>query len=951
MGSFEQASTFRRGWPSRLQALCLLRHLAMAWGLLALAWTLACATSSARLAPLGLTPQEESWLAAHPVITYTHDPTYPPFDFQDARGQHAGFSADVLRLVGQRLGRTFVKIPSNTWEGVLANLREGKVDFVPGIVRTPERETYAVFTSPYFTVKTVFIGRVGQEDVRGRDSLKGKRVFVTKGFAVEGYLRDNYDGILLDQVDNDRAGLLRLALGEAEYAVMDLPILTYTIRQEGLTNLRVAGSTGYEYPLSFAASKRSPELAGILDKAIRAIGSAERETLIRKWISLEGPRFYAYKEFWVALVSAACILALLFVNNRLLRRTVDRRTAALKASEEKYRQIFENAVEGIYQSLPDGKLLNANQAFARILGYGEPEQLLDRMNAYEMYVDPAVRDAWKTILEREGFVRGFEFEARRKDGAIVRFSDTSHAVRNERGQLLYYQGVLEDITERRRSEDLRLAKEAAEAASQAKSEFLANMSHEIRTPLNSILGFSDLLESEPMESQARHYVACIRSAGRALQGLVNDVLDLSKLEAGHLELNPAPLSLRSLMEEVGAIFEQRCREKKLEWRVEVAPDCPQVVILDLVRLRQVLINLVGNAVKFTQEGFVRVAIRMLPLREGTEFPDLEILVQDTGIGIPRKQMDLVFEAYRQVRGTNQAQFGGTGLGLNIAQRLVQLMGGDLAVESEPGKGSTFTLRLHGVEVAAAQAAGSEVQLTSASELVFEPASILIVDDAVANRDLLKGYFRNLPFTVSEAGNGREALEQVAVHHPDLVIMDLRMPVMDGYEATRILKSEDRTRSIPILVLTASSMASRREIEDQLKADAYLRKPVPFGVLIREMARFLPHRLPEHAPREPEGFSDARGDLSRAAEALPLLEGELMETWVSLRSSFVFDEIDAFGKRVRDVGESFGLKPLVAWGQELKDQASRFDMASLPGTLAKFPELVDLLRAGSSSPPE
>jgi CheY-like chemotaxis protein/anti-sigma regulatory factor (Ser/Thr protein kinase) len=365
------------------------------------------------------------------------------------------------------------------------------------------------------------------------------------------------------------------------------------------------------------------------------------------------------------------------------------------------------------------------------------------------------------------------------------------------------------------------------------------------------------------------------------------------------------------------------------------------VILDLVRLRQVLINLVANAVKFTEEGFVRVGARMVQASDGAELPGLEITVQDTGIGIPRKQMELVFEAYRQVKGENHARYGGTGLGLNIAQRLVQLMGGVLSVESEPGKGSTFTLRMPRVEVAAT-ASGSEAQLTSASDLVFEPATILVVDDAVANRELLKGYFRNLPFTVLEAGNGREALEQVAAHAPDLVIMDLRMPVMDGYEATRALKSGESTRNIPILVLTASSMATHREIEDQLKADAYLRKPVPYGLLIREMARFLPHRLPER--RQEARPVDAASDPSRAAEALPLLEGELMETWRSIRGTFVFDEIDAFGKRVRDVGESFGLQSLAQWGRELKDQASRFDMTSLPGTLARFPELVEQLRA-------
>ena len=960
MALCNQAPTFDRGhadrsvWHHPGRWLCLL--LSVLW--------LACTPQSppSSLAKLGLTSEEAAWLTAHPVITYSHDPAYPPFDFLGSRGQHDGLSADFLRLTGQALGKGFVRVPSENWDRLLSNLREGKVDFVTGIVRTEEREQYAVFTEPYFTVKTVFVGRAGQADVQGNGSLKGRRVFVSRGFAVVEYLLKNYADIVLEYVNDDQTGITRLALGEGDYAVSDLPVLTHTIRQEGLTNLRIAGYTGFEYPLRFAASRKSPELAGILDKAFGSISPAQREMLVKKWISMEDKRFYAYKEFWIALASGVLILASLFVSNRLLQRTVDRRTAdlqgelerrtaaeaALRASERNYRQLFETAVEGIYQSTPEGRILSANPAFARILGYEKPEALLGDFNAYRMYVLPSARDDWNRILQKDGFVEGFEFEAFRKDGTIVRFSDTSQAVRDEQGELLYYQGVLEDITEKRRAEELRLAKEAAEAANAAKSEFLANMSHEIRTPLNSILGFSELLESESMDAQARHYVASIRSAGRALQALVNDVLDLSKLEAGRLELNNEPLDLRVLLEEVGIIFEQRCREKGLELRIEIAPGCPQAVILDLARLRQVLINLLGNAVKFTQEGFVRIAARAMPARDGEGRLDLEISVQDTGIGIPQKQKELVFQAYHQQRGQNSALYGGTGLGLNISRRLVELMGSVLTLESEAGKGSTFTIRFPHVEVAAAQMVSGEAERTSASDLVFEPATLLIVDDAFENRELLKACFKDKPFTLFEAGNGREALQQVEAHRPDVIIMDLRMPVMDGFEAIRLLKSEAQYRQIPILVLTASSLASGREITGRIGADAYLRKPAQFALLLRELARFLPHRVvsrkASHDFGEIQGGELAAEDSARIAEALPLLEGELAETWESVRHAYVFDEIDAFSDRVRTVGLTYHLTALIRWGEELKDQAARFDMKSLPGTLSRFPGLVESLRA-------
>lgn len=344
---------------------------------------------------LGLSAEERRWLAAHPVITYTFDPYYPPFDLTGKDGEHAGYSADLIAHSGRVLGCEFRAQPVNVWDEGLRQVFEGRIDFITSVVNTEERARSAVFTRPYFIIPPVFLGRVGQPEITHPGDLKGKRVFVTRGYSVVDHLQRHYPGIQLDFVDNDRIGLLRLAFGEGDFAVSDFPVATYTLRQEGITNLRVVGRTGFQYALSFAASRQSPELASILDKVIAHLDSSQREALARKWISLE-KRFYQHSEFQTAVA----VLLFLALSSAfiawLLKRTVNRRTADLRA-ELARRRAAESTISEMNQELlrTVAHAESANQAKSHFLRMMSHEFLtpLNQVQLHAELLEDAVGDS------------------------------------------------------------------------------------------------------------------------------------------------------------------------------------------------------------------------------------------------------------------------------------------------------------------------------------------------------------------------------------------------------------------------------------------------------------------------------------------------------------------------------------------------------------------------------
>lgn len=384
----------------------------------------------------------------------------------------------------------------------------------------------------------------------------------------------------------------------------------------------------------------------------------------------------------------------------------------------------------------------------------------------------------------------------------------------------------------------------AEQANKAKSDFLATMSHEIRTPMNAILGFTEIVLNTSTDEKHRNYLNAVLSSGKTLLSLINDILDLSKIEAGQMDISEVPVSLDTVFKDIMEVFKAKALEKNLSLLLEIDENVPKSLLLDDVRLRQVLLNLIGNAVKFTNEGAIKVQVKTYPSEISMDLINLQIKVSDTGIGIPEKMLPRVFDSFFQIESDNTRKYGGTGLGLSISRKLIEIMGGAITVESELKKGTCFTINLKSVEITEAETVEEDRKFDwKSKEIHFQNSKVLIVDDVDFNRELVKSYLSEHTLQIFEACNGKQGVEVCLRELPDLVLMDLRMPEMNGYEATQLLRETETTKKIPIVAFTASSMKHDDKLIHEL-FDDYLRKPIGRNELVFSLSKFLPHSINE-----------------------------------------------------------------------------------------------------------
>ncbi|MDM8522246.1 ATP-binding protein [Desulfococcaceae bacterium HSG8] len=484
--------------------------------------------------------------------------------------------------------------------------------------------------------------------------------------------------------------------------------------------------------------------------------------------------------------------------------------------------------------------------------------------------------------------------------------------------------------------------EQAEAASKAKSEFLANMSHEIRTPMNSVIGFSDLLSSLITDKKQKSYLESIQISGRSLLKLINDILDLSKIEAGRLKIQYEAVNPHIIFNEIIQIFQLKISEKNLDFIIDVDEDLPKLLLLDETRLRQILFNLMGNAVKFTEAGHIRLSVKKNYKGKDRSTLDLVISIEDTGIGIPQDQIQSVFESFRQQDGQSARKYGGTGLGLAISKRLIEMMNGQINVRSTIGKGSIFEITLGEVEVSSVSMAAVSPDISfDIKNISFENAQVLIVDDSEFNRVLIKESLILTGLDISEAENGQQAVLLSEESSPDLILMDIRMPVMDGYEAAKILKANPKTNDIPIIALTASVGIKEPKKIKQSGFDGYLPKPISLHDLTKELSRYL-KRCEKDAQITPVRSSSI-ADTERI-ENLPglmkALETEIMHEWKDLKGAMEMDVIEDFARKLTELSQAHNYKPLKGYADNLTEFVQSFDIEQIEHTLNEFPVIYD-----------
>lgn len=630
----------------------------------------------------------------------------------------------------------------------------------------------------------------------------------------------------------------------------------------------------------------------------------------------------------------------------------DGREALIKA-EEKYRGIFENAIEGIFQCTPGrGRFITVSPSTAALLGYDSPEEVMDAIDdiGAQLFAHPQDWRQFEESLRQKDRVVGFEAELTTKAGDWIWTSVSARRVSEKVKQITYYEGSFLNITERKQREKAERAREAAEAASKAKSEFLAVMSHEVRTPLNIILGFADILASKISDEQQRNYISNIKSSGSNLLQLINDILDLSKIEAGRMEIQYSAVDLRRLTGELQNLFSVIARQKNLDLRVDIVPEVPLYLMLDRARLRQVLFNLIGNAVKFTDAGAVEILVKTMQCN-GHEQLELHIEVRDTGPGIEPETQNSIFEPFSRKPGDGCTVHEGTGLGLSISKRLVEMMGGRILMESHVGQGSTFIVTLPGVNRAQEGLTENESlpgPVDSTGGMVFEVACVLIVDDLAVNRELLLEALRNQPYLkILEADNGRSAVSMALQNHPDLIMMDIRMPGIDGYETAAEIRRCDAIADVPIIAITAAGM--REDIEKIASSgfDAYLIRPYSKVALFDRLARFLgvnPESDSAAVVADEDRGMVLKTVLSASWECPPgvgrLLHQKYLPAWEEIKKKRRIPDIKVFSENIRELGEQHGIGALSVYGQALWAYADSIDIARIHKTLTAFPALLD-----------
>ncbi|NQZ57593.1 MAG: response regulator, partial [Lentisphaeraceae bacterium] len=480
-----------------------------------------------------------------------------------------------------------------------------------------------------------------------------------------------------------------------------------------------------------------------------------------------------------------------------------------------------------------------------------------------------------------------------------------------------------------------VAKDDALQASQSKSRFLANMSHEIRTPMNAILGFTELLKGRLTEKKNKSFLESIDISGRSLLRLINDILDLSKVEAGKFELEYTAVNPHNLFKEIHSIFSRKISQKGLNFIMDVDKKLPKALILDETRLRQILFNLIGNAIKFTKEGYVKLSVRHQENLNDQSHLTLCFSIEDTGVGIPIENRTKIFEAFEQQKGQSHAEFGGTGLGLAISKRLAQLMNGDITIIDGSEGGVIFQVTLNDIEVAVN--APDAIDTEKPTDIIsFDNAKILIADDVPLNRELLANYLAGYSFTIMQAENGLECVTLVKKNPPDLILMDMKMPVMDGFEATAIIKGDEATKHIPIIAVTASAMKQSEE-EIRNVCDSYLRKPLSRMALIQEISHFLKHTkassiLPENKEESVPRKQHSSAILQKLQDmVLPSVlkyldnpgTSELNEVIITLRklSPEEYSEAHALAQELEEALDNFDIEYIESTLKKLKEDIS------------------------------
>jgi len=798
---------------------------------------------------LQFSPREREWLERHPQVRLAIDEQFLPVSYRDDQGIFRGISADLLELISQRTGLSFSIVDGDGFNAMARQLEGGEVDLLAAVPFSARRQEQVGFTRSWLSNSLVLVTR----DNARLDSLEqmaGKRLALVEGSVLQDYLDEQHPRIRVLWSEGPQQALERVANGEAQGAVVSLIGARYTIARHYREQLRIRAVLPVPaVHFAFATRRGEAELRSIMNKALLSVSPQEMDELINRWrneVIVADSYWRKYRGMILqGFLMAVGLLLLAVYWIRGLRRQVRKRRHAEQALSDQLefmRVMIDGTPSPIYVRDRKGRLLTCNVSYLQALGVAReavigqplPEWLIGASQARQC------REAYRQVIAQGASV--VEDRELILAGRRLTIYHWMLPYRGSDGAVAGLIGGWIDISERQQLYDaLQTAKDEAEAANRAKTHFLATMSHEIRTPMNALLGMLELASRKAEEGVLDRLALDVASgAARGLLELVGDILDITRIESGHLVLSPQQVDLYREVESTVRLFEGQARQKRLQLKLDMDGHGPVQVLLDPVRFKQVLSNLISNAIKFTHEGTVCVS---LALEVDRERVGLHLSVEDTGVGIPADELAQLGSPFRQASNNQQSARSSTGLGLSISHTLCAMMGGAMQLDSTLGAGTRAQIRLDLPRLMPSDAVLASLPQPVAGAAM--PLDILVVDDYPANRLLLQQQLSFLGHRVATAANGHEGLRTWLRQRFDVLITDCNMPGLNGYALARAVREDERRKAkASVLLLGCTANAQPQEHARCLQAgmDDCLFKPLNLKELAGKLAPCEQRRL-------------------------------------------------------------------------------------------------------------
>jgi two-component system sensor histidine kinase EvgS len=799
---------------------------------------------------LSLSSEEQQWLDSHKTILFAGDPNWLPYEAFDKQGNYIGIVADHLNLIEKKLGINIERIPTDTWSESVEKIKQGEVDILSESTDS-ELKSSLTFTQSYLSSPIVIIMKNNNNYIEQIDQIKKKKIAVIKDYGYVPAIIKKHPDINFHVVNTIQDGLTAVSTGKVDALFATLSQASYHISDLGIHNIRIVGKTEFTTRLAFGMRKEFAPLIPLFNRALSTISKGEKQNILNTW----GKEKYATKIDYSLLIKLAAALLFIIATILFWNRKLSKEMQKRKELEAQTQALIEAIPLQILVTSYDGSILSANPKALSENNINEED--IQKLNIQEFYAESVDRQTLLKELSTEGKIDQKVLPFKMLDGEIRSMMISMMPVfyRNQKSLIT----VSLDVTERMEIEaSLKKATESAEAASHFKSQFLANMSHEIRTPMNAIIGLGHLLSRTSLDTKQLGYVDKMGDSAQSLLGIIDDILDFSKIEAGQLNIETIEFNLDDVLNNLTTLISTRIKDKPLEYIYQIDTNIPANLIGDPYRLGQVLTNLVGNAIKFTEQGHILLSITILQQEPFL----LQFSVEDTGAGIPTEKIGGLFEPFTQADGSTTRNYGGTGLGLSICHQLTELMGGKVSATSQLGKGSRFEFILP-FQV-------SKKMLLPKSTTDLQGLRVLLVDDNPTTLKALSEMLTSLTFKVDPVSSGLDALKTLseANNSYDLILLDWRMPQLDGIETAKRIRTEFSNKSPAIILMTAFGREAVEQKIDREHLDSFLVKPITPSQILDAFADTMNMNMNKTGTRS--GVYDVPGSPS-----IPLLTGQIL----------------------------------------------------------------------------